>query len=140
MATEQSQEAAGARPSYALSSVLARFGAGQIKAVAAQLSSNTVQVDPGGAMFTTIGAALASITDASQEKEYLITVGPGFYNEQVILKPYVYIHGAGIPYTVITYPPVSSDNFMSRGTIVGVQNARVGHDDERRRLLSAAGA
>jgi hypothetical protein len=125
MATEQSQGAAGARPSSALSNVFAKFGAAQIKAVAAQLASNTVQVDPGGATFSTIGAALASITDASQEKEYLLTVGPGFYNEQVILKPYVYIHGAGINLTVISYPPVSSDNFYNRGTIVGASNSGI---------------
>lgn len=125
MATEQSHQAAGARPSSALSEVLSRFGAGQIKAVAAMLSNNTVQVDPGGATFSTISAALASITDASQKKEYLITVGPGFYNEQVILKPYVYIHGAGIALTTITYPPVSSENFMNRGTIVGASNSGI---------------
>ncbi|HZT60620.1 MAG TPA: hypothetical protein VFA21_18595 [Pyrinomonadaceae bacterium] len=126
MATDQSQGEAGARPSSALSNVLAKFGAGQIKAVAAQLASNTVRVDPGGATFSTIGAALASIADASQQKEYLITIGPGFYNEQVILKPFVYLLGAGTNLTVISYPPVSSDNIFNRGTVVGASNSGIG--------------
>jgi hypothetical protein len=127
MANDQSQNAqAAARQPSDFSGVLSRFGEpDQLKAKAAQMSTNTVEVDPGGATFSTIGEALASITDASQEKEYLLTVGPGFYNEQVILKPYVYIHGAGPGLTVITYPPVSGDNIQSRGTVVGASNSGI---------------
>ena len=43
-----------------------QFGAPTLEADA----GNSVQVDPGGATFPTIGAALASITDASQKKQY----------------------------------------------------------------------
>ena len=126
MAADQSQNVSGARPASALSDIFAKFGAAQIKAAASQLASNTVRVDPGGATFPTIGAALASITDASQKKEYLLTVGPGFYNEQVILKPFVYIQGAGPALTTISYPPVSSNNIQSRGTVVGASNSGIG--------------
>lgn len=112
-----------ARP---LAAVLSQFGdPPQLMAAAAQLSENTVQVSPGGKTFTTIGAALDSITDASLKKQYLITAGPGTYNEQVILKPYVYLHGSGLDQTTVTAPPVSQDNFINRGTIVGASNSAV---------------
>ena len=112
-----------ARP---LAAVLSKFGdPQQITATAAQQSANTVQVNPSGKTFPTIGEALASITDASIKKQYLITAGPGTYNEQVILKPYVYLHGSGIDQTTVTAPPVSQDNFMNRGTIVGASNSAV---------------
>src|SRR5215218_772128 len=108
------------------SSVLSRFGdPQQLKAAASQLPANAVQVSPGGATFPTISAALASITDASLRKQYLITAGPGTYNEQVILKPYVYLHGSGTDQTVVTQAPVSSDNFLNRGTIVAASNSGV---------------
>lgn len=109
-----------------LASALSGFGdPEQLKASAAALAANTVQVTPGGQTFPTIGAALASITDASIRKQYLITAGPGVYNEQVILKPYVYLHGSGSDQTTVTAPPVSQDNFLSRGTIVGASNSAV---------------
>ncbi|HEY0170971.1 MAG TPA: hypothetical protein VGB98_08105, partial [Pyrinomonadaceae bacterium] len=112
-----------ARP---LADVLSKFGdPTQLVAAAAQQSANSVQVSPGGKTFPTIGAALASITDASLRKQYLITAGPGTYNEQVILKPYVYLHGSGIDQTTVTAPPVSQDNFVNRGTIVGASNSAV---------------
>lgn len=109
-----------------LAAVLSQFGdPPQIMAAAAQQSANTVQVSPGGQTFPTIGAALASITDASIKRQYLITAGPGIYNEQVILKPYVYLHGSGSDETTVTAPPVSQDNFLNRGTIVGASNSAV---------------
>jgi len=116
----------GGITSQPLAAVLSRFGdAPQLLAAAEQLSANTVQVSPGGKTFPTIGAALASITDASLRKQYLITAGPGTYNEQVILKPYVYLHGSGSDQTTVTAPPVSQDNFLNRGTIVGAGNSAV---------------
>ncbi len=106
--------------------ILSKFGdPQQLKAAATQLDTNTVTVNPSGATFPTISAALASITDASLRKQYLITAGPGTYNEQVILKPYVYLHGSGTDQTIVTYGPVSSDKFMNRGTIVAASNSGV---------------
>jgi len=90
---------------------------------AAEVGGNSVQVDPGGATFPTIGAALASITDASQKKQYLLSVGPGTYTEQVTLKPWCYLHGSGQDQTVVSWPP-PSDAF-SRGTIISASNSSV---------------
>jgi hypothetical protein len=122
MEENQNQQAPAASPADALSS----FGdPQQLKASAAALDANTVKVTPGGATFTTISAALASITDASMKKQYLVTAGPGTYNEQVVLKPYVYLHGAGPDVTVVTTAPVQQGNIFNRGTIVGAGNSGI---------------
>ncbi len=67
------------------------------------MSGNVVAVYPGGATFSTIQAAIDSITDASPEKEYQVEVGPGTYNEKVTLKEYVNLMGkdADMPPTSI---------------------------------------
>src|SRR5438105_4082645 len=104
---------------------VAAFGApDELRAAAADVGGNTVSVDPGGATFPTIGAALASITDASQKKQYLLSVGPGTYNEQVTLKPWCFVQGAGRDQTTVTWPPTSQ--FWQRGTIVGASNSNIG--------------
>ena len=121
----QGDEGAGVEASQS-DAMLSNFGdPQQLKAAATQLDANTVKVTPGGATFPSIGAALASITDASLRKQYLITAGPGTYNEQVILKPYVYLHGSGTDQTVVTYAPVASDNFLNRGTVVAASNSGI---------------
>lgn len=90
---------------------------------AADVAGNSVQVDPGGAIFPTIGAALASITDASQKKQYLLTVGPGTYNEQVTLKPWCYLHGSDQDQVIVSWPP--PQDAFSRGTIISASNSSV---------------
>jgi hypothetical protein len=107
---------------------LSQFGGTeQLQAAAAQLTGNTVSVNPGGATFPTIAAALASITDNGLRKQYVINVGPGTFNEQVTLKPYVYLHGAGVDQTTITTPPANQDNSFGRGTVIGASNSGVYH-------------
>lgn len=86
---------------------------------------NTVTVTPGNATFKTISAALASIKDASLKRQYLVMAGPGTYSEQVVLKPYVYLQGAGPDVTVITTAPVTQENLFDRGTIVGASNSTI---------------
>lgn len=121
----QGDGGAGVEAAHA-DAILSQFGDPQeLRSAAAQLDTNTVKVTPGGATFQTIGAALASITDASLKKQYLITAGPGTYNEQVILKPYVYLHGSGVDQTFVTTAPVASDDFMNRGTIVAASNSGI---------------
>jgi hypothetical protein len=88
-------------------------------------ATNTVTVSPGGATFTTISDAIASIKDASQKKQYVVSAGPGTYSEQVVLKPYVYLQGAGPGVTVVTTAPVPQNNLFDRGTIVGASNSTV---------------
>ena len=84
---------------------------------------NSVQIDPGGAAYPTIGAALASITDNSVQKQYLLTVGPGTYNETVTLKPYCYLHGSGQAETFVTAPPTPEQ--YGRGTIITSSNSTI---------------
>jgi hypothetical protein len=84
---------------------------------------NVVTVDPGGASFSTIGEAIASITDASQQKQYLLTASPGTFNEKVTLKPWVFLQGSGQENTTITAPP-TSDTF-SRGTVTAASNSGI---------------
>lgn len=104
----------------------AAFGApDELKEAAAQLASNSVSVSPGGQTFPTIMAAINSITDNRLQKQYLLSVGPGVYNEQVMLKPYVYVQGAGQDQTTINYPPVSSDNIGSRGSVVAAPHSNL---------------
>ena len=122
MEDNQNQQAPDATTASALSS----FGdPQQLKASAAALDANTVTVTPGNATFPTISAAIASITDASLKKQYLVTAGPGTYNEQVVLKPYVYLHGAGPDVTVVTTAPVPQQDIFNRGTIVGASNSTI---------------
>lgn len=72
------------------------------------LPANTVQVWPGGATFTTIQAAINSITGASPQEQYQVAVGSGVYNENVQMKDNVWVVGAGQDVTIITAPPQQS--------------------------------
>ncbi|MEM7114804.1 MAG: hypothetical protein AAF614_20380 [Chloroflexota bacterium] len=62
---------------------------------------NIIVVAKSGGDFTTIGAALAAITDASATNPYLIRIGPGIYEEIVDLKSHVDIEGSGSGVTII---------------------------------------
>ena len=84
------------------------------------MPDNSVEVQPGGKTFPTINAALASITDNKLQKQYILYVGPGTYNEKVQMKPYVTIQGAGRDETIITQP-AASDAF-SGGTVMAASN------------------
>jgi pectin methylesterase-like acyl-CoA thioesterase len=86
-------------------------------------NGNSVQVDPGGATFPTIGAALAAITDASQQKQYLLTLSAGTFNETVTLKPWCYLHGSDQDATIVTAPPTPDQ--YGRGTIITASNSSV---------------
>ncbi|MGD8586109.1 MAG: pectinesterase family protein [Chloroflexota bacterium] len=74
---------------------------------------NVVTVAKSNAQFTSIQEAIDSITDAAGDNRYMVWIGPGIYEEQVIVKPYVYLVGAGKWLTRITsnvsnpdvYPP-----------------------------------
>jgi pectin methylesterase-like acyl-CoA thioesterase len=93
-------------------------------AQAALATANTVTIDPGGQTFPTIMAALDSITDNSEENEYLLYVGPGTYNEQVTMKPYVSIQGADQTQTFITQP--AAPDAFSGGTVNAASNCTLG--------------
>lgn len=93
--------------------------------VSASDASNSVEVQPGGRTFPTINAALASITDNKLQKQYILYVGPGTYNEKVQMKPYVSIQGADRDTTIITQP-AASDAF-SGGTVMAASNCTLGN-------------
>lgn len=63
--------------------------------------ANVVVVAESGGDYTSISAALDSITDATATNPYLIRVAPGIYNENVDLKAYVDIEGSGEGVTII---------------------------------------
>lgn len=68
------------------------------------LPANTAQVWPGGQTFNSIQSAINSITNASAQLQYQVAVGSGTYNENVTMKDYVYVTGAGQDVTIITAP------------------------------------
>jgi len=59
------------------------------------IPENTVQVWPGGASFSSIMAALNSITNASESNQYQVAVGAGTFQENIVMKDYVYVIGSG---------------------------------------------
>src|SRR2546423_1676689 len=72
-------------------------------ALRTQPYKNVVSVAQSGGQFTSITAALNSLTDNSAINRYLIRIGPGTYTETVTMKPYVDVEGAGEKSTRITF-------------------------------------
>jgi pectin methylesterase-like acyl-CoA thioesterase len=121
-----STSASAAAPAAAkdnLSSFTARVREAITAAKPATVAGNSVVVQPGGKTFTTITDALKSITDASEQKEYVVNIGPGTYNEVVTCKSWVYLSGAGQGQTIITAP--AQPNQASKGTVKGASNSAV---------------
>lgn len=87
------------------------------------LPANTVQVWPGGATFTTIQAAINSITDAGPQLQYQVAVGTGTYNEQVTMKDYIFITGAGQDQTTIVAQNGAGQAF--NGVVNSASNAGI---------------
>jgi hypothetical protein len=63
--------------------------------------ANTVSVAASGGQFTTIQAAIDSITDASATKPYSVLVYPGLYAENLVHKQYVSVTAMGASDTII---------------------------------------
>jgi hypothetical protein len=93
-----------------------------------QRYANVVVVAKSGGDYTTITAALNSITDASDANRYLVKVMPGVYTERVTMKQYVDIEGAGELTTKITY---TGSGLSNTGTVVGANNAEANNAEVR---------
>jgi hypothetical protein len=79
---------------------------------------NVVVVAKSGGDYTSVQAAIDSITDAATDNPYLVWVAPGVYSETVTMKPYVHLQGAGQAATTITCS-VSSESFVpTQATLV----------------------
>ena len=63
--------------------------------------ANTVIVAKSGGDFSSVQAAIDSIAGAGPASPYTVFVATGVYTEQVTLKPYVHLRGAGQGATVI---------------------------------------
>jgi hypothetical protein len=63
--------------------------------------ADVIVVAKSGGDFTSIQAALDSITDASAGEPYLVSVAPGTYAERITMKEHVSIEGAGHGATTI---------------------------------------
>ncbi len=79
---------------------------------------NMVVVAKSGGDYTSVQAAIDSITDAAAATPYLVWVAPGVYSETVTAKPYVYLQGAGPGATVITSTASSDAWPPTRATLV----------------------
>jgi len=89
---------------------------------------NIVYVAKSGGDFDTITAALNSIgTSATAANPYLIRVAPGVYTEQVTMKEFVSIEGAGEGVTIIKWTG-SNTGLWDSGTcetVLGASNAEL---------------
>src|SRR5271154_2213498 len=76
-----------------------------------------VRLNPIVGQFSSVQSALASITDASVSKTYLIDVGPGTYLEPTLsMKSYVWVRGSGSSTIIQT-------NSSNQNVVTGAPNA-----------------
>jgi hypothetical protein len=85
--------------------------------------THEIKVGEGGD-YSSITQALDSITDNSVSNQYVIKVGPGTYEEQVMMKEYVDIKGSGKNATVITTVGGSS-NYTTSASVIGADNSSI---------------
>jgi pectin methylesterase-like acyl-CoA thioesterase len=67
-----------------------------------QPQARIIKVAQSGGDYSSIADALASIDDASAQNHYIITVAPGEYPEQIVLKPFVEVIGMSANSVVVS--------------------------------------
>lgn len=72
-----------------------------------------------------IQGAIDAIADASAEKTYLIKVDAGTFNEQVILKPYLHLQGAGRGLTRIVMGDAEVENAVTMAQYASLRDMTV---------------
>ena len=107
---------------------------------------NVVVVAKSGGDYTSVQAAIDSITDAAADNAYLVWVAPGVYNETVTMKPYVHLQGAGQEATVITstaggvdFPPPATLLLANDTSLRDLTVGNGGTSDYNTALLATAG-
>jgi len=83
-----------------------------------------VTVAKSGGDYTTINDAMDNISPSSSSR-YLVWVAPGVYSEQVTVKPYVHLRGAGMYTTYIDSTSSGSQNDSSSATVILPANAQL---------------
>jgi hypothetical protein len=89
-----------------------------LQAAKVQGYARVVVVAKSGGDFTSIQAAVDSISGASEETPYLVWVAPGLYEETVTLKSYVHLQGAGRKATIISSAVTNSAAPPTQATVV----------------------
>jgi hypothetical protein len=108
---------------------------------------NVVVVAKSGGDYTSVQAAIDSISGAAADNPYLVWVAPGVYSETVTMKPYVHLQGAGQEATIITSTASSSAWPPTQATLVLASDASLrdltvgngGAGDSNPALLATAG-
>ncbi|MBX3010936.1 MAG: hypothetical protein KF832_05490 [Caldilineaceae bacterium] len=85
---------------------------------------NVVIVAKSGGHFTTITEAMNSINPSSSSR-YLVWVAPGLYEEQVTVKTYVHLRGAGANTTQIRSTASGSHNNTASATLILPANSQI---------------
>ncbi len=86
--------------------------------------AKVIVVAESGGDFTSIMDAMNSISPTSNNR-YLIWVAPGLYQEQVTVKPYVHLQGAGMHATRISSTASGNQNLPSSATVILPANAQL---------------
>jgi hypothetical protein len=75
-------------------------------------AANSVTVYPPtpGGPFTTIQAAINSISGQGPQNEYSVVAGPGTYNESITLISWITVHGSGAGQTILSGSVTAASN------------------------------
>jgi hypothetical protein len=88
-----------------------------------------VIVAPSGGDFTSVAAALSSITDASPTNPYLVQVMPGVYAETALVQvgSFVHVRGSGPSTTVVTSSRTAGTPGAAAATVELLELSRLSH-------------